>query len=63
MRSKVKALRTAIEQGDLDQARGMLTETLSILDHSVKLGVVHGNTVARTKSRLTRAVSRIGADS
>ena len=29
--------------GDVDTANGMLAETLSLVDRSAKLGVIHGN--------------------
>jgi small subunit ribosomal protein S20 len=59
LRSQIKRLRAAIDSGDPEVARGLLTETLSIVDRSAKLGVLHDNAAARTKSRLTRAVGRL----
>jgi small subunit ribosomal protein S20 len=63
MRSRVKQLRTAIDKGDGEAARGMLDEILALVDKSTKLGVLHRNAAARTKSRLTRAVNRTEAGS
>lgn len=63
MRSRVKQLRAAIDKGDGEAARGMLEETLALVDKSAKLGVLHRNAAARTKSRLTRAVNRTEAGS
>ena len=61
LRSQIKKLRKALEDGSSDDARALLTPTLSMLDHSVSLGVVHQNKAARTKSRLTRHVARVSA--
>ncbi len=62
MRSQVKKLRAAIDRGDETEARDLLVPTLSIVDRSAKLGVIHGNVADRTKSRLQRAVDRMGSD-
>jgi len=57
VRSVVKKVRSAVEEGNGAAASQALPEALRILDTSVKKGVVHANTAARTKSRLTRAVA------
>lgn len=61
MRTAVKRLREAIVEGDADQARTLLTPTLSEIDATAQKGVIHANTAARYKSRLTRAVAGLGA--
>jgi small subunit ribosomal protein S20 len=61
VRTAVKRCRTAIAAGDSEQARNLLPGTLSLLDRTVKLGALHDNAAARTKSRLTRAVNRLAA--
>ncbi|MCP3982396.1 MAG: 30S ribosomal protein S20 [bacterium] len=61
MRTAVRACRKAIDEGDADQAKTLLRGTLSLLDRTVKLGALHDNAAARTKSRLTRAVNRMSA--
>jgi len=63
LRSQVRKIRAALESGDAEAARGMLTETLSIVDRSAKLGVIHDNTAARTKSRLVTALNRLATPS
>ena len=60
-RTQVKKMRQLLEAGDTEGARKLLPETLSIVDRTVKLGVIHGNTGARTKSRLTLALNRLAA--
>ena len=59
LRSQVKKIRKALEDGDAETARGLLPGTLSLIDHSAKLGVVQDNAAARTKSRITRAVNKL----
>jgi len=59
LRGRVKAIRKAIEAGDAETARGLLPSTLALVDHTAKLGVIHDNAAARTKSRITRAVNRV----
>jgi len=60
-RTQVKKIRAAIETGDAATAKSLLLPTVKILDRSVKHGVMHANTAARTKSRLTRAVQALTA--
>jgi small subunit ribosomal protein S20 len=59
LRSQVKKLRRAIDSGNSTAASGLLTETLSVIDRSAKLGVIHKNAAARSKSRLTRALGAL----
>lgn len=61
LRSQVKKLRQAIDQGDAPAAEALLRETLSIVDRTARLGVIHDNTASRTKARLTRACSKLSA--
>jgi small subunit ribosomal protein S20 len=59
MRSAVKRLRQLI-LSDAVAARSALPTTLGLIDHTAKLGAIHDNAAARTKSRLTRAVNNAG---
>ncbi len=59
MRSAIKSLRQAVATGDAAGAQEMLPRTLGIVDSTARKGVIHANTAARTKSRLTRAVAAI----
>ena len=61
MATAVKKFRKALAAGDVDAARSLLPGTLSILDRSAKLGVMHDNAAARSKSRLTRALNKLAA--
>ncbi len=60
MRSTVKALRAAIDAGDAETSKSLLPAALSLVDHTAKLGGIHDNAADRTKSRLTRAVNKLG---
>jgi small subunit ribosomal protein S20 len=62
-RTQIKKIRSLIDSGDLAGARQILPDTLSLVDRSAKLGVIHDNTAARAKSRLMLAVNRLAAAS
>lgn len=59
MRSAVKNLRAAVDGGDKAKAEELLSSTISLVDATAQKGVIHRNAAARTKSRLTRAVSKM----
>jgi small subunit ribosomal protein S20 len=61
MRTAVKRLRRAVAAGDADSARDLLPATLALVDRTSKLGAIHDNAAARTKSRLTRACNKLNA--
>jgi small subunit ribosomal protein S20 len=61
LRTEIKRLRAAIASGDAEQARALLTSTVSIIDKSVQKGVLHSNAAARYKSRLTTTVNQMSA--
>lgn len=62
-RTQLKKIRALLDRGDLDGARKILPGTLSLVDRSAKLGVIHDNTAARAKSRLMLALNRVSAAS
>ncbi len=59
MRGAVRDLRQTVASGDAQAARELLPSTLGIVDSTARKGVIHANTAARTKSRLTRAVAAL----
>lgn len=61
LRAAVKRLRAVLTAGEGATAQAQLPATLSVVDRSVKLGVIHPRKAARTKSRLTRALNRLQA--
>ncbi len=61
LRSSLKKLRAAITAGNASQAQSLLSETVSVIDKSVQKGVLHRNTAARHKARLTTHVNKLAA--
>jgi len=59
VRSSLRALREAIQKGDLKAATEQYRATASALDKSVQKGVLHGNTASRYKSRLNARVKAL----
>lgn len=59
LRGGIKKLRTAIEAGDKDAVKGLLAETLGLVDKSAGHGLIHNNTADRYKSRLTLAANKL----
>lgn len=61
LRTEIKKLRAAIDSGDQSVAKKLLPSTISLIDKSVQKGILHRNTAARHKSRLTGHVEELGA--
>jgi len=59
VRTQIKKLRTALTAGDKAQSQELLVPTIALIDKSVNKGVLHKNTAARHKSRLTKHVSEL----
>ncbi|HQR44730.1 MAG TPA: 30S ribosomal protein S20 [Thermoanaerobaculia bacterium] len=57
VRHKVRDIRQAAATG-ADKAAGMLTDIVSELDRAVRKGVLHRNTAARLKSRVTKGTAK-----
>ena len=57
MRSAIKKLRATVEEADTKAAQELLDPTLRVIDMTAQRGVIHRNTAARYKSRLTKAVN------
>jgi small subunit ribosomal protein S20 len=60
-RTAVKNARSAIVDGDADEATAAVRSAIGVLDKASKSNVVHKNAVARHKSRLMRRLNGIGA--
>ncbi|MCA1592347.1 MAG: 30S ribosomal protein S20 [Acidobacteria bacterium] len=58
LRTGVKKLRTALDEGDQGQVQELLPATVSLIDKAVQKGVLHRNAAARYKSRLTVRVNQ-----
>ncbi|HKV42005.1 MAG TPA: 30S ribosomal protein S20 [Blastocatellia bacterium] len=61
LRSAIKDLRGAIDEGKADNAKALLGATVSLIDKSVQKGIVHRNAAARHKSRLTAKVNTLSS--
>ena len=61
LRSQIKKLRLLLAKKDAGGARRELARTLSLIDRSIGRGILHRNTAARHKSRLTRQVNALQA--
>ena len=59
LRTQIKKLRAALASGDKNQSQELLTPTISVIDKAVNKGVLHKNTAARYKSRLTSHVNNL----
>ena len=59
LRTQIKKLRAAFEGGEAATSQELLNPTISLIDKAVNKGVLHKNTAARYKSRLTSHVSEL----
>lgn len=59
LRTQIKKLRAALASGDQKQCEELLLPTVSAIDKAVNKGILHRNTAARYKSRLTLHVNRL----
>jgi small subunit ribosomal protein S20 len=57
LRTGLKAIRAAMDQKDLDGAKAMLNETVSLIDKMATKGIIHRNTAGRYKSRIAKRIS------
>ena len=57
VRTSIKKLRSALTAHDADTSTSLLTPTLSLIDKAVNKGILHRNTAARYKSRLSKQVA------
>lgn len=60
VRGLVKQVRTAITEGNSDQAKTALATAIRRIDMAVSKGVFHRKTGSRYISRLTRQVAALG---
>lgn len=56
MRTKIKTLKKAIEDGDKELAATAYQAAVPALDRMARKGIIHKNAAARSKSRLNTAV-------
>jgi small subunit ribosomal protein S20 len=58
LRTGLKKLRAAAAVDNKDEAKAALTGTQSLVDRMASKGIIHRNTAARYKSRLSARVSK-----
>lgn len=61
LRTQIRKLRELLAKKDSAGAHKALTPTLRIIDRSLSKGIIHRNTAARYKSRLTRQVNALAS--
>lgn len=59
LRTQIKKLRAALTATDKNQSTELLNPTVSLIDKAVNKGLIHKNTAARYKSRLTKHVTEL----
>jgi len=59
LRTQIKKLRSAVGSSDKNSSNELLLPTVSLIDKAVNKGLIHKNTAARYKSRLTKHVAEI----
>lgn len=59
LRTQIKKLRGALSAGDKKETTSLLNPTVAAIDKAVNKGILHKNTAARYKSRLTRHVNAL----
>ena len=59
LRTQIKKLRAALTAHDKAASGELLNPTVSTIDKMVNKGIIHKNTAARYKSRLTKHVSEL----
>ncbi len=57
LRTGLKMIRAAIEKGDSEKAKAVLSETFSLIDKMSGKGIIHDNAAGRYKSRLVKRIS------
>ncbi|MGH9450050.1 MAG: 30S ribosomal protein S20 [Terriglobia bacterium] len=59
LRNQIRDLRAALDAKDKAAARALSVPVLALIDHSVNAGILHRNTAARYKSRLSTGLKAL----
>jgi small subunit ribosomal protein S20 len=59
LRNQIRKYRAALKTKDKAATLALLKPTLTLIEHSVHKGILHPNTAARYKSRLTLAFNAL----
>lgn len=63
VKSAVRKYETLLDEGNIENAQTQLVEVVKQIDMAVTKGVMHKNTAARKKSRLTLLLNKAAAAS
>ena len=61
LRTSIRRLKEAIAAGDPQAVQAQWVKTQGLIDRTARLGIIHPNAAARTKSRLARRVRQVAA--
>jgi small subunit ribosomal protein S20 len=61
LRTGLKAIRKLLDANDIEGAKARLTATQSLVDKMAAKGIIHRNTAARYKSRISARISHARA--
>ena len=61
LRTSIRRLHEAIDAGDSDKVQAQWVKTQGLIDRTARLGIIHPNAAARTKSRLARRIRQASA--
>jgi len=63
LRTALKSIRTALDEGEVDRAKALLNDTFSVIDKMAGKGIIHDNAAGRHKSRLVKRLRAASAQS
>jgi small subunit ribosomal protein S20 len=58
VKTAVKKFETAVNSGNFDEAKALLSQVSGIIDKAATKGVIHKNTASRKKSRLALRLNK-----
>ena len=61
VRTYIKKVRAAIDEGNAENAKAALSEAIPVIDRMADKGIMHKNNAARQKSRLNAQVRALSA--
>jgi small subunit ribosomal protein S20 len=59
LKSNIKEYEKIVAEGNSEEAKDKLLETVKIIDKAANKGIIHKNNAARKKSRLTRIYNQL----
>lgn len=61
LRTALKNMRAALDEGNAPALKGSLQSTVSLIDKMATKGIIHANTAGRYKSRLSKRLAKASA--